>query len=149
MDRKATLTRTPSAPDGVFGTYVSDSGFTAQSLERPWVDNLQGVSCVPAGTYIAKWQWSEKHGKNLYHLIAVPGREEIEMHPCNVYEQLRGCIALGKDVEIFEAGSCHFATPLTTHRGITNSVEEMAKFEADLRDKDGEQVDFTIEILDG
>ena len=144
--RTATLTRTPSAPDGVIGDYRSDSGFSAKSVERPWVDNLQGVSCVPPGTYLVKWLWSAKHDANLYHLTGVPGRDEIEMHPANVFEQLLGCIALGEFVEEFMADGIHPGVPSVTMRGVTNSVVTMAKFEADMRDADANQPDFMLTI---
>jgi hypothetical protein len=136
----------------MLGDYMSDSGFSAKSVERPWVDNLQGVSCVPPEPlatpirYLAKWQWSAKHGKNLYHLVGVEGRDEIEMHSANVFEQLLGCIALGEDAAEFAADSLHPGVPSVAMQGVTNSVETMARFEADMRDEDGNQVDFWLTI---
>lgn len=78
------------------------------SIEQPWRNNLQGHSCVPAGTYEMIPYNSPKHGPtwqlhnpalNIYGKGAVPhgGRSFCEIHSANWAEQLEGCIALGLD----------------------------------------------------
>ena len=153
VTRWATITRQPSSDvDGTHGDYVSDSGFTAVTLERPWANNEANVSCIepaplsPALRYLALWQWSHAHGCNVYHLQNVDGHTEIELHAANVIDQLKGCIAFGMAVEEFGAGSIHPGIPAVCRRGITESVLALAKLEADMRDVDGEQQSFWLTI---
>lgn len=142
---EACLVRGASSPQGVRGSMrVGD--WCAWSQERPWVDNLRGVSCVPVGRYLARWLWSPKHERLLYHLIDVPNRDEIEMHPANVFEQLLGCIALGRAVQRFAAGSLPGGLPSWDMFGVTDSVATMAEFEALFRDAQGVQRDFYLTI---
>lgn len=64
------------------------------TLERPWMDNKRGVSCIPTGTYHAVWRqrpnktWS-------YWLKDVPERTWILIHSGNIVAHVQGCIMLG------------------------------------------------------
>lgn len=64
-------------------------------LERPWLNNQHGVSCIPAGTYTVRRRWSQKHGRDVWGLLDVPGRTDIEIHSAADPRQLQGCIAPG------------------------------------------------------
>jgi hypothetical protein len=66
------------------------------SLERGWRDNQNNVSCVPEGEYDLKLEWSPRFGKDLWELYGVPGRSECKFHVANYWNQLNGCIALGR-----------------------------------------------------
>lgn len=68
--------------------------FSFVTLELPWKDNTQSVSCIPDGTYHIKKRVSEKHGQH-FHILDVPGREFILIHSANFSRQLKGCIAPG------------------------------------------------------
>ncbi len=145
MITEALLVRGPSSPNGIIGEMrVGD--WRAPSIERPWVDNMRGVSCVPTGRYTARWLLSPKHERFLYHLIDVPDRDEIEIHPANVFEQLLGCLALGRAVEVFRAGSLPGGLPTWDMTGVTDSVVTLAEFEALFRDAAGVQQDFYLTI---
>lgn len=73
--------------------------FTSLTLELPWRDNRRGESCIPAGaTYRAKKLWSPAFNEKLYEVINVPGRSEVKFHPANYAKQLKGCIALSKNL---------------------------------------------------
>lgn len=76
---------------------VAPSGailFSCFSLELPWNDNKVGASCIPPGTYKLLHRSSPKYGNHL-HVLDVPGRSYILIHPANYVSQLRGCIAPG------------------------------------------------------
>lgn len=99
------------------------------TLERPYVDanhdgiTDKGVSCIPAGTYRVKRRWSPKHHRNVYGLLDVPGRSDIEIHSANDARELEGCIALGTgfgeiDTPKFGAGY-----------GVRGSRDAVAAFE--------------------
>jgi hypothetical protein len=53
---------------------------------------------IPAGTYKVLLYESPHFGREV-PLIDVPGREYIEIHPANYAEQLKGCIAVGRELE--------------------------------------------------
>lgn len=75
---------------------------TIYSLELPWYNNRNNISCIPHGKYICEIVKSPKFGK-VYHIKNVPSRQHILIHPANLagatsfgYKtHLQGCIALG------------------------------------------------------
>jgi hypothetical protein len=112
---------------GTFGECALDGFFFSHSIERPWVDNEHGTSCIPEGTYIAKPEFSPKHGCILYKLQDVPGRTDIEIHPANFAYQLLGCIALGKEITMIEDPHDQIAK-----KGVTSSGSTIGRFMAEL-----------------
>ncbi len=55
----------------------------------------RGVSCIAAGTYVAKRRLdSPKHGE-VFELQDVPDATNIQIHAANLPDELEGCIALG------------------------------------------------------
>lgn len=64
-----------------------------KTLERPWLDNAVGKSCIPEGDYTVyrdhsgKWQF--------YRFHTVPGRTDIEFHGGVKPRHSAGCILLG------------------------------------------------------
>ncbi len=71
--------------------------FECETLELPWKDNQSNVSCIPAGQYKVKKRWSEKYNEH-FHITGVPNRDYILIHPANYVSQLRGCVAVGRDL---------------------------------------------------
>lgn len=71
------------------------NGKTLYTIERPWINNESGESCIPEGTYDLKPYLSPTHGQTW--IVEVPGRTFIELHAANWSEQLQGCIAFGFD----------------------------------------------------
>lgn len=65
------------------------------SLERGWLNNKRGISCIPVGTYDLKLEFSPKFNTNLWEIYGVPNRSECKFHPATFWEDLEGCIALG------------------------------------------------------
>lgn len=66
-----------------------------KTLELPWKQNQQMVSCIPLGEYEVVRRSSNKF-KNHFHILNVPNRSLILMHPANYSRQLLGCIAPGE-----------------------------------------------------
>ena len=144
--RTATLSRSPSTSGGTCGEWLSDSGFKCCTVERPWLDNQPDVSCIPEGSYLCLWQFSPKHGCNNYHLQGVPGRTSVEVHSANVAVQLEGCIAPGSTISPFGKDTISPGVPPDNCFGVTNSVATLAALEKDMRDAEGNQVSFTLEV---
>lgn len=65
------------------------------TIELPWKNNLKQKSCIPEGGYEVVPRYSQKY-KDHYHVLGVPNRELILIHPANYVNQLKGCIAVGK-----------------------------------------------------
>lgn len=83
--------------------------FVCKTLELPWKDNCNSISCFVPGKYLCRYTKSESfskmHGKDFftYEIIGVPGRAGIRIHSANYVSELRGCIALGdahKDINL-------------------------------------------------
>lgn len=67
------------------------------TLELPWRDNKQNVSCIPAAEYNVNYLKRSGSGKfrQVYHVTGVPDRSGILFHQGNVTSQIQGCILVG------------------------------------------------------
>ena len=72
------------------------------TLERPWLDNEPGTSCVPCGRYRLVLEPSPAFQRELWELKDVPGRSETKFHPANLAKELKGCIAPGVGLTIHD-----------------------------------------------
>lgn len=122
----ATLERRASSEFGTFGTLTIGS-FSCCTLERQWFNNQQEVSCIPVGTYQVVWNKHPIHG-NCYQIMNVPNRSDILIHSANVFQQLKGCIALGLEEAMFPIGS--FNGIDISEEGIQHSKQALTNFEA-------------------
>lgn len=92
-------------PEGTQGTLEWNGKRICYTIELPWLKNQKRVSCVPEGEYILQQRYSKKYGWHL-HLVNVPGRDLILIHPANnAKKELLGCIA-----------------PVTKHTGIGKGI---------------------------
>lgn len=69
--------------------------FKCKTLELPWKENKSKVSCIPPGTYTAKFEYSNAFKQKLFELKGVSDRSEIKIHVANFAKQLLGCIGVG------------------------------------------------------
>ncbi len=94
-----TIQRTGEEDAGMWGKLsCKEAGLTLLTLERPWLDNENKVSCIPAGTYNVRATQSARFGRLMYLVEAVPERSGIRIHPANFPSELQGCIALGTSI---------------------------------------------------
>lgn len=77
------------------GELLFDGKVLCKTLELPWMSNQRGKSCIPTAEYTVVRRVSPKYGEH-FHLLDVPGRQWILIHPANYVSQLLGCIAVGK-----------------------------------------------------
>lgn len=96
------LQRLTTSDNGTFGTLIIDNKPCFMTLEPPWNNNTNNVSCVPPGTYKAIKMFSEKFQKTVYVLENVPGRDLIEFHIGNKAIDTHGCILLGMEFSVIE-----------------------------------------------
>lgn len=92
------IVRDRSDEEGTFGVLTichRPQWWSCYTLEDPWRNNAQGVSCIPAGEYRVTWEHSPKYQRHTYRLHDVPGRSGILIHPGNSQADTAGCILLG------------------------------------------------------
>lgn len=88
-----TLRREPFSPRSVKGELFIDEEYFCYTLERPEADS--DVVAIPAGTYPVIISYSPHFGRNLPHIMDVPGRSAILMHGGNKPEDSLGCVLCG------------------------------------------------------
>ena len=92
-----TLWRTKEDQYGTHGHLEDYLGAViSYTIERPWLDNKNGISCIPLGSYQVSKFVSPSKG-DVFLLHDVPGRSMIEIHVANLASELEGCIAVGLD----------------------------------------------------
>lgn len=89
------LKRITEIEDGTFGILFDESVPFCLSLERKWLNNKSGESCIPKGEYICEKVESPKFGQT-YEVKSVPGRSEILFHKGNLQEDSHGCIIVAE-----------------------------------------------------
>ncbi len=92
-----TLTRTHHLQDSTLGVLTIESTsdhrtlFCCATLEPPVV----AKGPIPSGTYMIKWQWSNRYQRQMPFLQNVPGFTGIMIHTGNTHCDTRGCILVG------------------------------------------------------
>ena len=133
------LLRTRTSDQGTEGTLITD-GFMCKTLELPWRENRQSISCIPSGEYNVVIRKSPKYGST-YWVTKVPNRSYILIHAGNwagdtkkgFKTHVNGCILLGKKHGF-----------LSDQRAILNSRVTVRKFRNTMVDKP-----FLLKILGG
>lgn len=99
-----TLKRFTSTDYGTFGV-LSVEDKTFYTVEKPWQNNTQEISCIPSGEYLLKPHNSNKYG-NVLCMIG-NGVEHFDsptakrfaclIHTANYERDVIGCIGLGDE----------------------------------------------------
>ena len=110
------IVRVSRNAEATYGVLVWENTPFAVTLERPWLDNKHGESCIPKGTYPCRWVNSHKFGPT-FEVCNVPDRSAILFHKGNLSDDSHGCILIG---EAFN--------PVNGRPGITASKEGFAEF---------------------
>src|SRR5262249_5463103 len=90
------LVRVGQSNRGTFGAMRYNQVAFVATCERPWVDNQQSISCIPAGRYRCRRIRSPKFG-DTYEVTNVPNRTHILFHCGNDVEDTEGCILVGEE----------------------------------------------------
>ena len=91
--RLVRLTKSADVP--TYGVLINEGIPFALTLERPWLENMPKVSCIPTGSYRAIRHVSPTFGETWW-LQDVPDRTEILIHRGNISSQSQGCILIGE-----------------------------------------------------
>ena len=113
--------------------------FQCYTLELPMLfegqPNVPDKTCIPNGTYNVEIRWSPRHGFEVPWILGVPDREDIEIHPANLPDQLLGCIAVGQTRAKDEVGGSRLAFGAlmdklkTAENGITITLQQNNPFQ--------------------
>lgn len=82
-------------PNPTYGVLLEDGVPFVLTLERAWLNNAKGISCIPDGTYTCKRVQSPKFG-DTFEVTGVVGRDSILFHKGNVEDDSHGCILIGE-----------------------------------------------------
>ena len=107
---KLTIKRVALTPVAAYGVLLGPDGVPfSLTLERPWVNNQSGISCIPAARgYKARrcrrsadynYSDSPKFG-DTFQVIDVPGRQYILFHKGNLASDSHGCILIGEKFDM-------------------------------------------------
>lgn len=66
------------------------------TLELPWKDNQNNVSCIPVGFYTGTIRTDGTKGWRI-ELMGVPNRTNVQIHVGNYPSDVQGCILVGTD----------------------------------------------------
>jgi len=73
--------------------------YTCHTIELPNKNNLKRFSCIPEGCYKVIKEQPQGHFNYIhFRVLDVHNRDGILIHIANYVSQLRGCIAVGKDL---------------------------------------------------
>jgi len=96
------LRRITTGEQGTFGVLIADE-WECCTLELPWRNNENNISCIPPGTYSAIFIKSSTYGP-CYWIQDVPSRSEILIHTGNLAGDVSegwkthsaGCVLIGE-----------------------------------------------------
>jgi hypothetical protein len=130
------IIRTMESNQGTAGILVCpDTSFECRTMELPWNDNKNNISCIPRGRYIVKPYSSRKYG-NTFIVTNVDGRSYILFHSGNYAGSTadgykthsRGCILLGQKHGVLGGQLAVLNSRIT----VTNFIASMKKEEFNL-----------------
>lgn len=89
------------------GMLYLNQKFFCFTLELPWKDNQENISCIPDGEYPVSRRQSPKFGP-CFAVDGVKSRSDILIHVGNTVEDSHGCILVGNGVDV-EANSISYS----------------------------------------
>ena len=98
-DFKLTIERKSSTTTCSMGYLIANDKVICYTLELPWVDNLNNISCIPEGTYNGILRYDKTDGWRI-QLENVPNRTGVQIHMGNYTREIKGCILVGTTAKV-------------------------------------------------
>lgn len=95
MKSELLLKRVLNTDHATYGVIFHNLKPVLVSLELPWKDNKQNVSCIPAGEYRCT-KYNGTRFKDCFWVHDVPNRHAILVHVGNTPNDTQGCILAGQ-----------------------------------------------------
>ena len=114
------LRRIAFTEHGTFGVLIDNGVPFALTLERPWLDNQEDVSCIPSGVYTCNRFHSETH-PNTFQVLDVPDRTGILFHTGNLMKHSAGCILIGETFEPYKGQPA----VMSSSKGFTEFMDKL------------------------
>jgi hypothetical protein len=115
------LIRVGSSERGTFGVLRRGEVPFALTLEQPWRDNAQNLSCIPAGSYLCQRVRSPRFG-DTFEVLNVPGRTHILFHKGNTVDDTEGCILVAEEF----SGTFEHPMIVSSERGFKEFLSLLA-----------------------
>lgn len=81
---------------GTLGSIWVHGARICDTLELPYKNNAEYVSCIPRGAaYGLLYQYSFHFRRVMWHIVNVPNRKAIEIHVGNSVRDTEGCVLVG------------------------------------------------------
>ena len=107
------LVRFCYSEQGTFGELTLPDGQIIYTVERPWIKNERGVSCIPIGKYQCKPRFYNRGGYDAFEVVGVKGRTHILFHIGNRPRDSKGCILPNEKLGCFTRNlHFHDETPM-------------------------------------
>lgn len=91
--KRVTLLRTSKNDVAIYGVLIVSEGDSVDHICRT-IENK--AKSFPAGIYPLKLEYSPRFKTDLWELYGIEGRSEIKIHVANRWDQLDGCIGVGR-----------------------------------------------------
>ena len=89
-----TIERKMTSNNCTMGYLVADGEVICYTLELPWEDNSNFISCILPGTYNGILRYDKTDGWRI-QLEDVPNRTAVQIHIGNYTKDTKGCILVG------------------------------------------------------
>jgi len=94
-----TIERKLSSDNCTMGYLIASGEVICYTLELPWKDNSNNISCIPSGSYNGILRYDKTDGWRI-QLENVPNRTGVQIHMGNYTTQTEGCILVGTDAKV-------------------------------------------------
>ena len=94
-----TIERKLSSSNCTMGYLIANGEVLCYTLELPWADNLNNISCIPVGTYSGILRYDKTDGWRI-QLENVPNRTGVQIHMGNYTSQIKGCVLVGTNAKV-------------------------------------------------
>ena len=88
------INRVYAHTESVIGVLYANDTQLCYTLELPWKDNQNNISCIPVGSYTGTIRTDGNKGWRI-ELVGVPNRGNVQIHVGNYPSDILGCILVG------------------------------------------------------
>ncbi len=88
------INRVYAHTQSMVGALYANNERVCYTLELPWRDNQNNISCIPVGNYVGSIRTDGNKGWRI-ELAAVPNRTHVQLHVGNYPSDVLGCILVG------------------------------------------------------